>query len=493
MKVLFINPPDELKVPAAPDEEGQSFLDSDKYGNFPPLGMLYVLSYLEKEHPAIEIIYKDCIAEHVSHEELKRIVEDIQPDVVGITSFTISLVDVCMVARNVRAIKPDAFIALGGHHPIAFPREAAKLPHFDCIVVGEGEIPFSKIITALKEGKKEAIAEITGVYTAASIKKWENMEFIDKRLLKSANVPVSYVEDLSTLPIPNRNYITNIDYNSVVGKHDKLATILTSRGCPYLCTFCDVPYKKYRTRTMESVVDEIEVCLDLGYKEFHFYDDLFNVTPSKVINFCDEVERRGLRITWDFRGRVNACTQESLARAKKAGLRMISFGVETGSNEGLKYLKKGTTVERIEQAFKWCRELGILTIADFIIGFPFEKTREDIMNNLRFLQKIDPDYALIQILQTLPNTPLYEEAVKRGIVDGNAWYNYVLNPTTDFRVTHWEEHFTVAELAEIHKEAYRMFYFRPKRIVRNIVKTRTLHEFKKKLKGAFTLLRGSTA
>lgn len=490
MRVLFINPPDELKLPQAPEEDGKSFMDSDDYGNFPPLGLLYVLSYLEKEDPSIEIVYKDCIAERVSHEELKKIIEDVQPDIVGVTSFTISLVDVCRVARNVRKLKPDTFIVLGGHHPIAFPREAAKLPDFDCIVVGEGEIPFTEIIKALKAGNRDAIPKITGVYTSESIKEWENREVIDKRLLKHANVPVSYVEDLSTLPIPNRNYIKHIDYNSVVGKHSKLATILTSRGCPYLCTFCDVPYKKYRTRTMESVVDEIEVCLELGYKEFHFYDDLFNVTPTKVMKFCEEVERRDLDITWDFRGRVNACTEESLVRAKNTGLRMISFGVETGSDEGLKYLKKGTTTAKIEQAFKWCREIGITSIADFIIGFPFEKTREDVMNNLRFLQKIDPDFALIQVLQTLPNTPLYEEAVARGIVDGNAWYNFVLNPTTDFRVTHWEEHFTLRELVEMRKEAYRMFYFRPKRVVRNILKTRTVHEFKSKVQGALRLIYG---
>jgi len=490
MKVLFVNPPDELKLVQAPDEDGNSYLDSDDYGNFPPLGLLYLLSYLEKHDPEHEIYFKDCIAERISHAEFAEVVRQIKPDVVGLTSFTISMVDVCKAAETVREIQPNAFIVLGGHHPIAFPHEAAQLPHFDCTVVGEGEIAFAQIMDALKTGDREKIPSITGVYTRESIKEWETKHVEDRRLLKSVNVPVAYIDNIDALPIPNRKYIQHIDYNSIVGKHKKLATILSTRGCPYLCTFCDVPYKKYRTRTMCKVVDEIEVCLGMGYKEFHFYDDLFNITSQKVIDFCDEVERRGLKFTWDFRGRVNAVSRESLRRAKRAGCRMISFGVETGSNEGLKYLKKGTTVEKVSAVFGWCREMGILTIADFIIGFPFERTREDVLKNLAFLKSLDPDYALVSVLMTLPNTPLYEEAVQKGLVPKDKWSNFAKNPTRNFEITHWEEHLSMKELFELKQHVYRSFYLRPKKVVRSVLQTRSWFEFYSKVRGVFRLRTG---
>jgi len=239
---------------------------------------------------------------------------------------------------------------------------------------------------------------------------------------------------------------------------------------------------------MEAVVDEVEECMALGYDEFHFYDDLFNITASKIINFCDEVEKRGLKFTWDFRGRVNSVTKESLIRAKKAGLRMISFGVETGSDEGLKILKKGTNVAKIEQVFNWCREVGILSVADYIIGFPFEKTENDIRKNLDFLIKLDPDYAQIGILMLLPNTPLYDEGIQKGMVKRGYWEEFAERPYPEFEISHWTEHHDLKTLTKLQEEGYRKFYFRLRYVFRSVVQTRTPYEFLTKAKGVFRLL-----
>lgn len=486
MKILILNPPAENTVIENPDEAGDEFLESDDFGDFPPLGALYVLSHCEKHTNGHEFFFHDCVGERITHKDLPQIISDIRPDVVGITSFTISLVDICMAAQTIRAIVPDVHLCLGGHHPIAYPFEAAHLPQFDSIVVGEGEVAFMELINALE--KNDNFDHITGVYTAQSIEKFRNKTYRDKRFLARVQVPSGYVEEIDTITIPDRKYIRHIKYQNILGVTDNLATILSSRGCPYQCTFCDVPIKSYRQRDVDLVLDEVEECMRLGYTEFRFYDDLFNINEEKIIEFCDAVERRNMKFTWDFRGRVNGVTLHSLERAKKIGLRMIAFGVETGTDEGLEHLKKATTTEKIKDAFRWCRQLGILTVADYMLGLPTECDPQDVMNNVDFLIKLDPDYAQFSILTLYPNTQIYDEAVAEGLIKPERWQEWARNPKPGFIVDHWDQHMSHSKISELQKKAYKRFYFRPKYILRSILKTRSLYEFSSKAGGALKLM-----
>ncbi len=486
MNIVIINPPDRNTIVEFPDEKGDSFLEADDYGYFPPLGALYVLSYAEKYAPEHNYYFIDCVAEQVDHEDLIERLKQIKPDIVGMTSFTISLVDIKMAAENIKRTFPHIHICLGGHHSISYPHEAAALPNIDSIVVGEGEKAFTEMIQRLS--RKEKIEDIFGVYTKQSISSAEEPKK-DNRFLNSVIVDPAYIENIDELPIPNRKYIKHIRYSSILGVSANLATIISSRGCPYLCTFCNVPYKKYRSRSPQLIADEIEECLKLGYDEFHFYDDLFNITPKRLIEICEEFERRNLKITWDFRGRVNSLTKEALAIAKKNGCRLISFGVETGSDEGMKVLKKGCTIEKVQNAFKWCRELGIVSVADFMIGLPHEKSEEDILKNIQFLIDLDPDYAQFNIMTLYPHTEAYNQAVAKGLIEDGRWQAFALNPTRDFQVDHWEEFVPMERLVKLHKLAYRKFYFRTKYIVRSAMKTKTPYEFVTKFRGALKILR----
>ena len=485
MRVVMINPPSLYTVVEVPDEKGREFLEADSFGDFPPLGALYVLSNLEAKTDH-ECFLLDCVAEGISHERLREKLIEIAPDVVGITSFTIGLVDVRMVAETAKEVAPHAHICLGGHHPIAYPKEASELDGFDSIVVGEGEEAFAELVECLNQGRD--FTHIRGVYTRESIKPYMANPIRDKRFLARVGVPSGYIEDLDALPMVDRKHIRHLRYQNILGVTNDLATILSSRGCPYKCTFCDVPIKSYRQRSAKSVVDEIEACLAMGYKEFRFYDDLFNINEKKVVQFCDELDRRRLKIDWEFRGRVNTITREMLIRAKATGLRMVSFGVETGTDEGLKILKKATNTAKVKQAFKWCRELGILTVADYIIGHSFEKTVFDIKRNIDFLIKLDPDYAQISVLKLYPNTEVFEEACEKGLAERGRWQEFARNPTKNFVVDHWSEHFDLPTLVKFQKRAYRRFYFRPNYILRNALKTRSWVEFKSKVGGALKLI-----
>jgi radical SAM superfamily enzyme YgiQ (UPF0313 family) len=489
MKVLFLNPPDMNKVyEYAPDEKSKEYIGMDNFGAFPPLGIMYVMAYLEKNAPHHKLYFKDSVAERSSHKDLSDYVAEIKPDIVAMTSFTVSMIDVVIAAQNIRKIVPDAHICLGGHHPIAFPFEAASLPEFDSIVVGEGEIAFTELVKRIED--KKPFTDILGVYTNESIQKYRNTTLKDRRFLNKVKVPPAYVDDIDSLPMPNRNYIKHLNYSSVVGVSSKLATLISSRGCPYKCTFCEVPIKTHRRRDPKLVVDEMETCVAQGYEEIHFYDDLFNITPRRVIDICDEIDKRGLKIVWDYRGRVNGINEESIKRFKKAGGRLISFGIETSTQEGLQMMRKGTKVKQNIDALKLCKKYGIITLADFIIGLPHERSYDDVLKSIKILtHDYRPDYAQFSILSLYPNTEVYDQAVAKGLIKDGKWNEWAKDPlNAKLKVEHWHEFVPFDQLMELQKKAYRIFYLRPTSIWNMIKRLRSFDEFKIKAKAALDIL-----
>ncbi len=486
MRILILNPPQHFVVPEFQDEHGNSLLEVTDFGTFPPLGALYVLAQAEKELPHHHYFFLDSVAERLSYEALRKKIADIRPDVVGITSFTFTLVDIVETVNNIRSVVPQSHICLGGHHSTAFPFEALSLDIFDSVVVGEGEYVFPEILRRLED--KKSLKGIVGVYTNKDSLDKEEHSIKDRRFLQILPLKAAYVDDINTLPFPARKYIQHLSYNSIVGLKHKLATIISSRGCPYRCTFCDVPYKEYRPRDIDLVLDEMEECLALGYEEFHFYDDLFNITDKRLRAFCEALKKRNLNTVWDFRGRINGVKKETLAFAKTVGLRLISFGVETGTDDGLRILNKGITTEEITRVFQWCRELKITTVADFMIGLPSERNPDDVRKNIRFLIRLNPDYAQIGLLSLHPHTELFNQAVAKGLVEPGRCEKWALNPAPGFYVDHWTEFMTNEELIQLQKEAYRTFYFRPSYIIKSLLSLRSWHELKSKIQGALTLL-----
>lgn len=487
MNILLINPPTENLVDAYKKSDGKTGLDSPEFGVFPPLGLLYILSYLEKHAPNHKLHLIDCVSEKIRYEQLEQKIIDIKPDVVGITSFSVVLIDIIKVAKIVKKHFPKTHISMGGHHSMCFPQQAIAIDEIDSIAIGDGEKSFFQLVQALENN--QPIDNILGIYTKESIKKVkeENIDN-DNSLLYPIKLKPAFIEDLDELPFPARKYLAHVKFYSIVGISNNFTTIISSRGCPYHCIMCDVPYKKYRVRSVKNIVDEIEQCIKEGFKEFHFYDDMFNMSSKRVIEFSQELIKRKLKIVWDFRGRVNTITKESLKIAKQSGLRMISFGVETGTDEGLIYIKKGITIEQIKMAFKICKELKITTIADFMIGLPFEKTKQDVINNINFCISLKPNYAMFSLLTIFPNTPLYFQAIQKGLIDKQRWLDFCSNPTKDFYLDYWEEFFTRDELLDFYDLAYKKFYFRFSYIIQSILNLKSIVELKRKIKGALILL-----
>ena len=262
---------------------------------------------------------------------------------------------------------------------------------------------------------------------------------------------------------------------------------MSSRGCPYRCKFCYKPLdsRSYRMRSAENLIKEIEQCYKMGIREIFFFDDNFSVSPTRVEEICDEIIKRKLKISWSFRGRVNTINYPMLKKCKKAGCHRIHFGVETGTDEGLKKIKKDTTTEMIRSAFRLCKKAGITTVANFMIGLPWE-TKEDMFQTVKFANEINTDYAEFQVLTVLPKTELYTEMIHEGLFN-DFWGEFAKNPTSNFKLRTCNRHYTRDELFDLLEQCMKKFYFKPKRMIKMLAQTRTLKELLTKLKAGLVL------
>ncbi len=472
MKVLLINPNRINGSKVFNYQSDYDFeIDGDDYGQFPPLGLLYIASALKKARPQHEIQVIDAIAEKLSGIELEKRVSDFAPDFVGLSTFTGVMYDCCMIARIVKKTNPEIHVCFGGPHISDFPVETANLPDVDSIVLGEGENTIVDLMDHLEQN--QPIENIPGVFTQ------ENASEVTH---KKSQRPM--VDNLDDLPFPDRSLLKQDLYYNAIGFEKNIASIITSRGCPKQCTFCGTMRSNYRMRTVPNILDEIRLILDDGIKEIFFQDDTFNLLGERAKIFCREVLANNLKFTWTFKARVDQIDEELMDLAYQAGCRQLHIGVETGTQKGLDFLKKGVTIGQLTRAFNLAHKYNIRTIADWMIGMPFEKSMDDIDRNFEFLLDLDPFYAQINVLQPFPYTELFSQAEKAGIDNLARWQEWCANPQPEFERTIWSEFFTANELTSKSEELYRKFYFRLEYVGKSITHLMSYRDFKRKLKGA---------
>jgi len=467
MRVLLINPPTVNAV----SSEVPSWVKRDT-GVFPPLGLLY-LAAAAAEYTDHEINLFDCVAEGNDYSGLDRIITSISPHLVGITAHTHNLIDVLNVASLVKAHDSSALVCIGGPHTEVFPHETVQFEECDFVLQGEAEMSFSQLLGAIKSGS--GFDDIAGLFYRGGES-------------GAMNQPGEICTNLDGLPFPRRECLDPGLYHYALGQQSSFTTMATSRGCPYSCTFCASGRKVPRARSPENVVDEIEVCLHLGLREIHLIDDTFNVSMERVVRICEEIIRRKLSVTWSCRPRAQGFTREIMRLMRRAGCVRIQIGVETGSEEGLKELKKGVTLTDIEKTVGYGRDAGIATMAYFLIGCPHEKSAKDILETVKFAIALDPGYCLFNILTPYPGTPIYEEGVARGLFKDNIWKDFALNPSKDFIVPVWDEYLSRKELSNLLELAYRKFYLRPRVIWRDLKQLRSMKQITRRLNSGLAML-----
>ena len=338
MKVAIVAPPYPLEEAPAP-----------------PLGVTYVAAAFEKAGAEVRIF--DYIVSHYSPDKLHAQMDDFKPDVLGSTSVTMNFPKAAEIVSEAKRYMPSLITIMGGPH-VSFTAERSlrEYPGIDFIVIGEGEKTIAEMMTCgLEHDKMEGIKGIA----------CRN----DGMILVNEFRP--FIEDIDTLPLPARHLLPLSRYQALGFP----ISIITSRGCPYLCIFCQgrkMVGNRVRKRTPSFIVDEIEQIISYGIDRINIADDLFVSSPKRVKEVCEEIIRRGLRFTWSAFARVNTVDKETLLLMRETGCDSISFGVETGNEEMIKRIKKRITLDQVRRAVSLCREAGIIPHTSFIVGLPGE-------------------------------------------------------------------------------------------------------------------------
>jgi len=462
MRVLLIFAPRKKILQA-----DMSDVFEEESGFYPPLGLLYLASYL-KETSSHEVEILDTQVENMDYNQIKEEISAYSPQVVGITAMTFNLLDVLDVAKAVKEVDSGIHVNLGGPHPYIFREESINLKFVDSLTIGEGEITFTELVNSLE--KKEPLSKVKGLV----YKEGDKIIYNEER---------SFIEDLDSLPNPDRTLIPYQKYHSVLGKDRLITTMMTSRGCPFRCIYCHRPHmgKKFRARSAFNIVKEMKECMELGIREFIFFDDIFTFDKKRVFEVCDEILNRHLKVKWSIRARVDTVDYDMLVRLKEAGCHRIQYGIEAGTDKTLKILKKGITLQQAQKAIHLAREVGMTTLADFMLGSPNE-TKEDILQTIEFALNLNPDYAQFSITTPYPATELYTMGFKSGLITQDYWREFAANPTSDFKTPVWEENLKKEELVKLLNLAYKKFYTRPNYILKQMFSISSIGEFKRKAK-----------
>lgn len=457
MKICLINPPNIFELIG-----NDPVIIKDQQGVYPPLGLLYTSAYINnKGQHHVDVI--DCQAEDLDHKACAEKVKSLNPDLIGMTAMTFTLIDCKMVIRELRKIM-NVPIVIGGPHTAIYPEETLNPDGLgaDYVVVGEGEITLNDLANDIEAGTVKG-------------KIYRQVKFIDK---------------LDDLPFADYDAVDIHKYYSVLAEETPSVTLFTSRGCPFSCRYCDRPAlgKGFRPQSALRVVDEMEALEKRGAKEIFFYDDTFSVSMKRVKEICDEIKKRGLKIKWDIRTRVNVVNEELLKSMKEAGCERIHFGVESGNPRIVRIMNKGTSIKQVEDAFALCKKYKIKTLAYFMLGNPTE-TWDDVMDTYRLSKKIKPDFMQMTILSPFPATAYYLDAQKEGVVNGDPWKDYANRINEDFRPPLWDAIYTRAELEQQLRKFYAMFYLTPGFIWERVKELRNWGQFKRYASAGISLLK----
>lgn len=356
----------------------------------PPLGLCYAAAACESAGAEARIF--DYIVRKYTFEKLKSEIEDFNPDVLGATSVTMSFIPAVTIIQDAKRINPEIITLMGGPH-VSFDvkNTLEKYPELDLIIVGEGEETLKELIPVIKN--RDAWKNVSGI----AFRENGEVVFTGARPL---------IENLDSLPLPARHLLPLSRYQALGFP----VSIITSRGCPNKCIFClgrKMVGFKVRHRSPELVADEIEEIMSYGMDMINIADDLFTANKERVKAFCEVIKKRNLKFAWSIFSRVNTIDEELLEIMKDAGCIAVSFGIESGSQEMLKRVRKGITLDQARKAVEACRKTGMRSHASFMVGLPGE-TLETLAETKAFQQELGIEYGY-HFLCPFPGTTVRED------------------------------------------------------------------------------------
>lgn len=447
VRVLLINPPIETPMMGV------------LFGNMcEPLGLLYLAAVLEQHGMEVGVI--DGVGEELKHEDIEDRIAEFDPDIVGIACMMAETYsDSAEVARIARRAVPKAKIILGGHNAsFVADKIIDNLPEADYIVVGEGEHTFLELVRSIDNERD--IGRIKGVMYRNN----------GEATFTGAREPI---QNLDELPFPAKNLLSqnahygHFWYGGYRVALKNLSGMITSRGCPFGCTFCSCTAfsgRKIRARSPENVVDEMEYLVnERGVEQIFIVDDNFTCLPKRVMEICQLIKERGLEFAWFCEGRVDTASEEMYKSMADAGCWLIFLGLESGSQRVLDSYKKKTTVEKGWRAVELAQKAGIDVVGSFIVGSPIE-TEGDYQKTLDFITHADMDMVSMSSLKVLPGTELWREFEANGAIGPEDWNKY-------FEIHDLYEGHSKEKMRRWMKTAEHKFYFRPNHLIKEIGRT----------------------
>lgn len=364
-----------------------------------PIGLAYLAAVLEKNGHEVTVI--DCPALEMDHEKLRAKLVSLEPNVVGITSMTPTIQSALLSARVAKEACPDAMVVLGGPHATFMDKQVlTQEAAVDIVVRGEGEQTMPELAQHVSNSKR--LHRVDGIT-------FRN----NRRIVRTPNR--AFIQKLDELPRPAYKYFPLEKYR-LFGR--RILPIITSRGCPFQCSFCVTSRlfgRTFRARSPKNVVDELEWLRDAhGADAFTFYDDTLTLDRKRIIEICEEIKNREIGLPWDCQTRVDQVSKEILVKMREANCQQVFFGVESGAQKILDAVKKGTTIEQNEKAIRWAKDASLFVAISVIVGYPGETT-DTLKQTIDFIRKTKPDDAYLCVATPYPGTEL------RSLVEDMGW------------------------------------------------------------------------
>ncbi len=450
MKFSFVNPGPN---PELPIEDVRKMV-----GAAPPLGMLYIATYLREE--GIDVSILDEATQGFSLKGTVDWVKKEDPDILGFSTCSSSGRKAAIIAERVKEENPNIVTVFGNFYAtFNAERILKKYPFVDVIVRGEGEYTSLELAKCLE--KKNSLKKVLGI-------NFRN----NGQIISTPDRPL--IKNVDSLPFPDRELLDFEYHNTTAGivvAPKRFSSFVSSRGCVFQCRFCGcrrLARDLWRSRSVNNILEELHLLSSQGYRQFLFVDDNFTLNPKRVIKICQRLRKEKVDIEFFAEGRVDNCPQNMLEEMVRANCKMMYFGIENASQKVLDYYDKRTTPQQALDAVKKARRVGMdVIVTSFILGAPHE-TREDIQNTLKFAQKLQVDIPQFNILATFPGTDIWEELKMQGLLDEEKhWETGVLVPEVSPDAVSCEE------IEKMIHEGYQNFFIRPDYVVKELVRIGT--------------------
>lgn len=415
-----------------------------------PIWLSYAAGALEQAGHAVQFI--DAPAMDLNAEQTTEKINEFAPDLVVIETSTPSIISDVGIADLIAREGP--VVMLAGTHPSALPEDTVRLGStFHGAILGEYEIPLLKVAESLSQG-----GELTGIPgTAVRVSGTDAVV---------VTPPAEFLTDLDSLPFVSSVYKKHLPvhrYNNPNALHPQVM-IMGGRGCPNQCTFCVFPQtltgRAYRSRSASNVVEEM-LWVEKNMPEVRavfFEDDTIAADASRLRELAETIIRQGVTISWTCNMRASV-DLETLMKCSEAGLRSVCVGFESGSDDVLLAMKKGLTVQRMEQFKKDAAKAGILVHGCFLFGIPGE-TRKTAEKTLKFALRLNPDTAQFYPLMVYPGTDAYEQVSRAGLLAASSWRDWLKPDGTHACVIRTPD-MSSDQLVDFCNHARRKFYLRP--------------------------------